>query len=252
VTAAKVELVFLGTGASGGTPGRGRSARRESSLVVQDRARRLLIDATRDFEYQATRIDRIDAVLLTHAHRDASGGLPALRSWSRRRHAGPLPVLAHPDTIAALEARYRRLDHCRFFPTRSGSRRRLGAWTVDAVEVPHAREPRVPTYAWRLRSHGVTVVYASDVAFLTPELERFSRGATVLAADGATWHRRIFTHLRIDEDLPELCRWEIEQILLTQIGRSAPPHQTLLRAVTSLCPRAQPAYDGLVVRLRGD
>jgi hypothetical protein len=95
----------------------------------------------------------------------------------------------------------------------------------------------------------VTVVYASDVAFLTPELARFARGATVLAADGATWRRRIFTHLRIDEDLPELCLWKIEQILLTQIGRSAPPHQALRRAVTSLCPRAQPAHDGLVVRL---
>jgi metal-dependent hydrolase (beta-lactamase superfamily II) len=103
--AAKVELVFLGTGAAGGTPGRGRSARRESSLLVQDSATRLLIDATHDFENQAARLDRIDAVLLTHGHRDASGGLPALRSWSRRRHAGPLPVLAHPDTIATLEAR---------------------------------------------------------------------------------------------------------------------------------------------------
>jgi phosphoribosyl 1,2-cyclic phosphodiesterase len=248
-----VELVFLGTGAAGGTPGRGRSERRESSLLVRDETTSVLIDATRDFEYQAQGVERIDALLLTHAHRDASGGLPALRSWWHPRHLPPLPVLAHPGTIATLQARYRRLDHCRFLPTRPAARRRLGPWRVDALEVPHAREPHFPTYAWRLRARAqgdaVTIVYASDVAYLTPELERFAGGATTLAVDGATWRRRIFTHLRIDEDLPRLCEWDAGRILLTQIGRSAPPHRELARAVQRLCPRADPAYDGLVVHI---
>lgn len=216
---------------------------------MHDPATSILVDATRDFERQAERLDRIDALLLTHAHRDASGGLPALRTWSLQRDAAPVRVLAHPDTIATLETRYQRLDHCRFLPTQPGSRRRLDAWTVDAIEVPHAAEPHIPTYAWRLRAHGVTVVYASDVASLIPELEHFARGAAVLAIDGATWRRRIFTHLRIDEDVPQLCQWDVRQILVTQIGRSAPSHRELSRAVARLCPRARPAHDGLVVPL---
>lgn len=188
-------------------------------------------------------------MLLTHAHRDASGGLPALRSWSRSRHIAPVRVLAHPDTVTLLQARYRELGHCRFAPTPPRARRRIGGFTVDALEVPHARESHVVTYAWRLRAEGATVVYASDVATLTPDLERFTRGATVLVVDGATWHRRIFTHLRIDEDLPQLCRWDVGRIFLTQIGRSAPPHRALTRAASALCPRARPAYDGLAVRV---
>lgn len=243
------QLVFLGTGASGGTPGRGRTRRSESSLFVRHETVRILIDVTRHFERQSQAIDRIDVLLLTHAHRDATGGLPALRSWSLGRNAPPVTVVAHPDTIAALETRYRRLDHCRFAPATPGTHRRIGPFTVDAVEVPHARDPHVPTYAWRLRSHGSSIVYASDVASLTPELQRFSQAATVLVIDGATWHRRIFTHLRIDEDLPRLCGWDVERILLTQIGRSAPSHEALARAVRGLCPRARPAYDGLVVGL---
>jgi phosphoribosyl 1,2-cyclic phosphodiesterase len=244
-----LELVFLGTGAAGGTPGKGLSARRESSLLVHDETTSVLIDATRDFERQMEGVASIDALLLTHAHRDASGGISQLRSWWDRRRDPPVRVLAHPDTIRSLEARYRKLDHCRFVPTAPGARRQLGAWRVDALEVPHAREPRFPTYAWRLRRRRRTVVYASDVAFLTPDLERFGEGAAVLVVDGATWRRRIFTHLRIDEDLPQLCRWDVGQILLTQIGRSAPPHRELTRAVAGLCPRARPAYDGLVVRI---
>jgi phosphoribosyl 1,2-cyclic phosphodiesterase len=218
-------------------------------MLVRDATTTILIDATRHLDQQAKDGPDIDALLLTHAHRDATGGLPALRSWRRRRRASPLRILAHPDTIAALEARYRQVDHCRFLPTPPRKRRRVGDFTVEALEVPHAREAHLPTYAWRLRSQGATVVYASDVAYLTPELEHFSAGATVLVADGATWRRRIFTHLRIDEDLPRLCRWDAGRILLTQIGRSAPPHEELTRAVARLCPRAKPAYDGLIVRI---
>jgi ribonuclease BN (tRNA processing enzyme) len=83
-------------------------------------------------------------------------------------------------------------------------------------------------------------VYASDVARLTTGLRRFCDGAALLVIDAALWRRRIFSHLAIDEALPELCRWRVERILLTHIGRTAPPQEQLARAVAKLCPRAQP------------
>jgi hypothetical protein len=63
------------------------------------------------------------------------------------------------------------------------------------------------------------------------------------------WRRSLFSHLTIDRELPTLCRWPVERILLTQIGRTAPPHQELERAVRELCPKASPAWDGLTVEL---
>src|SRR5665213_1383848 len=65
---AVMRILFLGTGASGGTPGYGRSRRLESSLLVSD-AIELLVDVTRHFAVQAERVGRIDAILLTHGHR---------------------------------------------------------------------------------------------------------------------------------------------------------------------------------------
>jgi phosphoribosyl 1,2-cyclic phosphodiesterase len=206
---------------------------------------RLLIDVTRDFRRQARGVGRIDGVLLTHAHRDACGGIPELRRWLARRDATPLRVFAAPETIMALERRHRRLDHCDFAAVRADQRRRIGQVEVVAVEVPHARERHFPTFAWKLRQAGSTLVYASDVARLTPELERFSRGASVLVIDGAMWGRRLFSHLTIDRHLPRLCDWRVDRILLTQIGRTAPPHDRLIRDVRNLCPRAEPAHDGL-------
>jgi hypothetical protein len=209
-----------------------------------------LIDATRHFAEQSAHINDLDGILLTHAHRDACGGVYALDRWIGRVGYESLPILAAPDTLTSLRQRYRHLVHCDLVPVVPGRRRRLAGWLVDALLVPHAREEQVPTYAWRLRDDKATIVYASDLARPTPQLRRFARDATLFVVDGATWGRRIFSHLRIDADLPELCGWPVDRLLLTQIGRSAPTHHSLSRAVERLCPRAQPAYDGLVVPLR--
>lgn len=75
-------LRFLGTGASGGTPGRGRSRRLESSLLLE-RDSTVLIDVTRDFAEQSKAISHLDTILLTHAHADAAGRLDGvLKSWA--------------------------------------------------------------------------------------------------------------------------------------------------------------------------
>jgi phosphoribosyl 1,2-cyclic phosphodiesterase len=210
----------------------------------------VLIDVTRDFGEQQRQIrGSLDAVLITHAHRDACGGLPEMRRWLHRRGDETIPLYASAQTIAVLRRRFKRLDHCEPIAVREGQRRRIGPWTVSAVQVPHARERSIPTFAWRLTASGRTLVYASDVARLTPALRRFAAGADALVIDGAMWRRPLFSHLTIDRELPALCEWRVKRILLTQIGKTAPPHSRLGREVASLCPRAAPAYDGLGVRL---
>jgi phosphoribosyl 1,2-cyclic phosphate phosphodiesterase len=210
----------------------------------------VLLDCTRDFRAQSAPIERLDAVLLTHAHRDAAGGIPALRGWWRQRQLSePIPVYAHPRTLALLQSRYTRLEHCRLLPVEPWQPLRLAGLEVSALEVPHAADPRFPTFAWRLASSAAALVYASDVARLTPELERFARGATVLVLDGAMWGRPLFSHLRADQALPVVCGWQVEHIVLTQIGRTAPAHEQLVRRVHALCARARPGWDGLELRL---
>ena len=128
-----------------------------------------------------------------------------------------------------------------------GRRLPIDGLTAVATEVPHARESRFRTYAWRLRGGGSSIVYASDVGRLEPALRRFSERAGVLVIDGAMWRRPLFAHLTIDRELPALCGWGVRRIVLTQIGRSAPPHETFAREIRRLCERAEPAWDGLVI-----
>lgn len=243
-----VRLVFLGTGAAGGTPGAGRSRRAESSLLISGRVR-VLVDVTRHFLDQAPWLDSIDAIVLTHAHADAAGGFARLRQWWRAHGRDPIPVLGHPTTLRRVAEKFRRLDHVVFQPLQPGQARSVHGWMLTGIEVPHDRRPTYPTMAWRLEADGRSVVYASDLARPTSTLATLCRGAHALVLDGATWRRRIYSHLRIDEDLSAVCGWDVGRIWLTQIGRSAPPHDELATLVAQICPRAAPAHDGLAVRL---
>jgi hypothetical protein len=162
---------------------------------------------------------------------------------------GALPLYASKQAIGVLRARHRDLEFLRARPVEPGRPRRFRGLTLSAVEVPHARDQRYRTFAWRLRHEGTTLVYASDVGRLEAPLERLARGAQLLVIDGAMWRRRLFAHLTIDRELPTLCQWPVERILLTQIGRTAPPHDALERAVRDLCPKASPAWDGLTLQL---
>jgi phosphoribosyl 1,2-cyclic phosphodiesterase len=234
-----VRIRFLGTGAANGTAGSGRSRRRESSLYIETPAR-ILIDAGRDFRPPGP----LDAVLLSHGHRDAVAGLPALRRWWAACGSGALPIYAHPGTFAVLARRHVRLAPLEPIAVRPGRRLELAGVTLRALVVPHAG-PAWPTLAFRLEAGGRVLVYASDVAALTPALERLSQGADLLVIDGAMWGRSLPSHLRIDAVLPRLCGWPVARIVFTQIGASAPAHETLARELHARCARARPAHDGL-------
>lgn len=234
---------FLGTGPAGGRPGRGRSRRRESSALVTVADRAILIDATRDFAEQVRRIAAVDVVLLTHAHRDATGGILQLDRWLRSR----IPVWASHGTVEALRARHRRLVHLdlRAAPSRSPIDWR-GSRFVPLL-VPHARD--CTTFAWRIECGNASIVYASDVARLTRSLEMLCENCDLLVLDGAMWRRRIYTHLEIAATVHVVKRWSARRILFTQLGRSTPDHAVLDRWLRGIDPRIGAAYDGLEIEV---
>lgn len=233
---------FLGTGPAGGRPGRGRSRRMESSIVVASPSGRVLVDVTRDFARQARRLGGVDLAVLTHAHRDASGGLRALD----RSVASHVTVLGARRTVRALQARHR-LAHLELRAVASAAPIAWRDWRFVPLAVPHARD--CTTFAWRIEHAGIAMVYASDVARLTAPLAALCAGCDLVVLDGATWRRRIFTHLELRATAPVVARWPVRRVLFTQLGRSTPEHEALDRWLRAVDPRLGAAYDGLALEL---
>ncbi len=91
----KTKLTFLGTGTSQGVPMIGcgcgvcksedlRDKRLRASVLVEYEGLTILVDAGPDFRQQmlAAGVSHLDAILLTHNHKDHTGGLDDIRAFN--------------------------------------------------------------------------------------------------------------------------------------------------------------------------
>lgn len=81
--------------------------RTRASLLLSYDGRNFVIDTTPDFRYQAIRagIDRLDAVIYTHAHADHILGLDDIRPFNFKQR-NLVPLYASADTLATLQRQF--------------------------------------------------------------------------------------------------------------------------------------------------
>ncbi len=109
-----VTITVLGSGTSVGVPTVGchcevcrsedpRDNRLRPSVLVRYDGRAVLIDTTPDFRFQALRIglERLDAVLFTHAHADHIMGLDDVRPFNFRQR-GTIPIFGSEETLESI------------------------------------------------------------------------------------------------------------------------------------------------------
>lgn len=242
-------FTFLGTGPTGGIAARGKSRRLESSLLLESNASTILIDVTRDFIRQSRAITSLSAVLVTHGHADALGGLPLLGKWQKIHLASALPLYSLNQTLQIIQKNYETIGMFDFRPVQPFAPFKFSDMQITPLAVNHSLTAGFPTvgYHFEFNHSAQTLVYISDVGSWGKRAENFMKCADILIIDGAMWGKRIKAHLTIQTALPELCRWSNKRLILTHIGRTAPPHDTLVGEVKKICAKATVAHDGLRV-----
>mgnify|MGYP003348887644 CR=1 FL=1 len=106
-----MQITFLGTGTSQGVPVIGctcdiccsldyRDKRLRTSLHIQTDEASFVFDTGPDFRQQMLRerINRLDAVIFTHAHKDHTAGLDDVRSFNFLQQSN-MPVYGRPEVL---------------------------------------------------------------------------------------------------------------------------------------------------------
>ena len=259
-----MRLTFLGTGTSFGVPQIGcrcptctspdpRDRRTRSGALIEARGVRLLVDTPPELRLQlvAAGVDRLDAVLFTHAHADHVHGIDDLRALSVRQGA-VLPAYGSRATMAELVAKFPYIFDPAFVvqPGTSkpelaahvlepGSRSAVAGVPVLPLALPHGDHQ---VFGYRVGA----MAYLTDVKSIPEEVAPALAGLEVLVLNALLSHPHPL-HLSIPEAVAAAQRIGARRTFFTHLT-----HEMTHAALAASLPAGiAPAYDGLVIDVDG-
>jgi phosphoribosyl 1,2-cyclic phosphate phosphodiesterase len=207
----------------------------------------ILIDCGPDFEKQIKRekIGAVDAILLTHGHADAVGGLKKLPQDEA------IKIFAEKQTLKYVEQVYGKIPPKQII--KPGRTFKIFGLKIVPFRVKHAlREKTFPTLGFKISP----LVYASDVSSVPGSSKKYFKNARVLFLDGAMWlGKKMVWHLSVEQTIDLAKKFHAKKLYLTQIGHGYPLHEIAQKEINSYCQKNKIkfpvvlAYDGLKIKI---
>lgn len=253
-----MQLIVLGVGSSAGTPVIGcdcvtctsanpRNRRTRCSAALQtDSGEIILIDTGPDLRLQALRenLQRVDAVLYTHAHADHLNGIDDLRAFCQIGRK-QIPLFGNAATIDNIKARF---GYALREPEQSWDLPVLRAEVVHGpfqtcgetvIPVP-LRHGRYGILGWRIRDFA----YLTDVSEIPEQSLRLLEGLEVLMLD-CLRHAPHHTHINVEQSLAYASLIGAKETFLIHMT-----HEIEYETLESTLPAGiHVGYDGLRVAL---
>lgn len=239
-----MKLTFLGT--RGYVETRTPRHRRHSSLQVSHAGRDVIIDCGEDWR-DAVFGWTAEAILITHAHPDHTGGLV---------EGAPCPVVATPESWSVMEE-FEVKERQAIEP---GTPIEIAGIAFEAFPVEHST--RAPAVGYRITAGETAIFYVPDVVYIRDRAGALA-GACLYVGDAATvsqsFVRRsqgaLIGHTPVRTQLTWCQKEGVPRAIFTHCGPElvvddeAPLLETIQALAQERGLEAQVAYDGLVIEL---
>jgi phosphoribosyl 1,2-cyclic phosphate phosphodiesterase len=254
-------VTVLGCGTSSGVPmigchcavctsGDPRNRRQRCAVLIDQGATRLLVDTPPDLRVQclAAGVERIDALLYTHAHADHVNGIDDVRQLNIASGV----IDAYGD--AAVLARIRERFGYAFQPAEPGRgwwRPTLnpvafdGSFEVGGIAIQPFEQFHGRSSSWGFRSGAFA--YSPDVKELPEEAMAVLAGVEVWLVD-CLRGRPHPTHAHLEQTLAWIERIKPRLAVLTHMNHEM-EYQDLKRRLPA---GVEPGYDGMVLEIAAD
>ena len=252
----KTRLTFLGTGTSQGVPMIGcgckvcsstdpRDKRLRASVYVEYEGLRILVDAGPDFRQQMLRegISGVDAILLTHNHKDHTGGLDDIRAFNYiEKKATQIYCEKYVEDSLRMEYSYAFAENK--YPGAPDWDVHLiddNPFSINGVEIIPIRGKhyRLPVLGYRFGN----IAYCTDMNHIPDEEFEKLRGLEHFVINCVRRGRHI-SHFSLEGALEVAARVGARHTWLTHLSHQLPVYEELS---AELPENIHPAYDGLEI-----
>ena len=252
----KVRLEFLGTGTSQGVPMIGcgcevctssdlRDKRLRASVLVDYCGKRFLVDAGPDFRQQMLRagVSHVDAILLTHNHKDHTGGLDDIRAFNYLEKSAT-QIYCEKYVEESLRKEYSYAFAEEKYPGAPEWEVHLiddKPFSIDGVEIIPIRGKHftLPVLGYRFGD----IAYCTDMNRIPDEEFAKLEGLDHFIINCVRRGRHI-SHFSLEGALEVAVRVGARHTWLTHLSHQLPRYEDLL---AELPEGVEPAYDGLVI-----
>lgn len=221
--------------------------RLRSSILVEHEDQVLVIDTGPDFRQQMLRakVEKLNAVLYTHEHRDHMAGLDDIRSFNFLQRS-PMDVYAEKRVMRALKRGFPYVFAKFKYPGVPQIRRhtisvdpfRIGSLEIIPIRLMHHR---LPVLGFRIDDFA----YLTDVNYISQKEKEKLKGLKYLAVCALRRETHI-SHFTLSQAIELINELEPEMGYLTHISHQLGLSSLLKKELPS---NIQTAYDGLVLEV---
>ena len=257
-----LNIVFLGTGTSQGVPVIGCDCEvclsnkkkdkrlRSSILITSDKGTQITIDAGPDFRTQMLNenVKYLDAILVTHAHRDHVSGLDDVRSYNYLQQCS-MPIFANQYAVKSIKNEFSYAFSNVKYPglpefdlqevdIDKDSTIKIKELEITPIEVMHFK---LPILAYRIGDFA----YITDAKTISEKEKQKLKGVKHLVVN-ALRKEEHFSHFSLQEALNLIEEIKPEKAYLTHISHFLGLDEEISKELPS---NVQLAYDGLKIRV---
>lgn len=229
-----MKITILGSGTSQGVPiiscdcevcrsTDQKDKRLRTSILIETDDTTICVDAGPDFRYQMLRagVKKLDAILITHQHKDHIGGLDDARPYIFIQKK-PMTVYASPEAQEEIKREYS-------YAFANGNEKYPGTPTFNLIDINDSLikinelviEPiklkhfTLTSYAFRIDKFA----YVTDLSELSEEAFKKLQGVEYLVIE-ALRHEKHYSHISLSEAVDIAQRLNVKKAWFTHIGHS--------------------------------
>lgn len=253
-----MKITFLGTGTSQGVPIIGckcevcqskdtKDKRLRSSIYIETEDLSLVIDSGPDFRQQMLReeIEKLDAILYTHDHKDHTAGLDDVRAFNYIQKR-PMEVFAEENVLETIKREFSyafKKDKYPGVPRIELNSIENKTFNIQNQSIIPIRglHHRLPVFGYRINK----LAYITDMNFISDEEMNKLQNLDLLIINALRIEKHV-SHFNLEEALEVIKRCNPKKTYLTHLSHAMGKYEDLSR---NLPENVMLGFDGLSLQV---